>query len=62
MLAPKGCEWLVIDGARVAVVMNYRNGLTAFEAWRESAVPCAYHVVTVVQLTPYPSNELHATG
>ncbi len=57
--APKGTVWLVIarqPGMRATLVQveNIRHGLTAFEAWRDSSVPVAFHQAEVIQLHPYP--------
>lgn len=57
--APKGTVWLVIchqPGQRATVVQveNTRHGLTAFEAWRDSSVPVAFHQAQTIQLQSYP--------
>lgn len=54
-LAPKGCDWLLIGTeGRLVYVNEYDKGLTAYEAWRASCLPCAFAEVETYQLTPFP--------
>lgn len=54
-LAPKGCDWLLIGTeGRLVYVNEYEQGLTAYEAWRASCLPCAFAEVVTIQLTAFP--------
>ena len=63
-LSPKGTEWRILyrhwrkggNELYEALVANYDEGLTAYEAWQKSELKyCpAFHMVICEQIQPFP--------